>query len=61
MADFKTLSMNARGLADKNKRTDVFQILKTLNYTIYCIEDLHSTRSEETTYEKEWRNKNRAL
>jgi hypothetical protein len=50
MANFKI-----KGLADKNKRADVFHYLKMLNYSIYCIENFHCTCDEEASYyEKEW-------
>ena len=56
MADLKIMSMNVRGLADKQKRLDVFDYLKNLDNTIYCIQDMHCITENLHTYEQKWGN-----
>ena len=56
MADFKILSLNARGLGDKHKRLDVFNYMKSLDYTIYCLQDMHCTSANLELYKREWGN-----
>ena len=34
-------TLNCRGLRDKRKRGDLFKYLKEMQYSIYCLQDVH--------------------
>ena len=48
-------SRNCRGLADYAKRRDVLHFLKTKQYSIYCLQDVHSAVHMEDRIRAEWR------
>ena len=43
MSSLKILSVNCQGLRNTSKRRDVFDMLKSKNCNIYCIQDTHFT------------------
>ena len=47
-------SMNCRGLADYVKRRDVLHFLKTKQYSIYCLQDVHCAANMEDRIRAEW-------
>ena len=47
-------SMNAQGLGDKKKRTDVLNLLKSKKYSICMLQDTHFTRAEEKIIRSQW-------
>jgi len=47
-------SLNCRGLGDKQKRRDVFNYLRDKKYSIYCLQDIHSTKEVERYIKAEW-------
>ena len=47
-------SMNCRGLASFEKRRDVFQYLRSKNYSIYCLQDVHFDAELEGLVRTEW-------
>ncbi|KAK6173986.1 hypothetical protein SNE40_017347 [Patella caerulea] len=54
-SSLKILSMNCRGLGDKQKRRDVFQYLKQKHTNIICLQDVHFNDKKEPIIEAEWR------
>ncbi|KAK6171911.1 hypothetical protein SNE40_018332 [Patella caerulea] len=46
-SSLKILSMNCRGLGDKQKRRDVFQYLKQKHTNIVCLQDVHFDDKKE--------------
>ena len=54
MDDFKIISMNCRGLGDKQKRRDLFHLLNTKKYSICCLQDTHFTPDIERVIRAEW-------
>ena len=46
--------MNCRGLGDKQKRRDLFHLLKTKQYSICCLQDTHFTPDLEKIIRAEW-------
>lgn len=54
MANFKILSMNCRGLADSQKRRDVFGFLRDKKCSIYCLQDTHFTKQEMKFIRAQW-------
>ena len=56
MTDIKILSVNVQGLACNNKRVDVFNFLKAKNCHIYCLQDMHCTKSTENFIRTQWGN-----
>ena len=50
----KVVSLNCRGLGDRNKRRDVFNYLKGKRAHIYCLLDTHFTHLIEEDVLKEW-------
>ena len=54
MSNLKILSMNCRGLADPQKRYDVFNFLKDKRYSIYCLQDTHFTKNDYNYIRSQW-------
>lgn len=50
----KFISANCRGLGDKNKRLDVFDYMKSKNYSIVCLQDIHIAPGMEDIVRTEW-------
>ena len=46
--------MNVQGLADKSKKTDVINFLKSKNYSICMLQDTHFVESEENNIRALW-------
>jgi exonuclease III len=51
---FSIASMNCRGLANAQKRRDVFHFLRKEDYCIYCLQDVHLTKEMESVVRAEW-------
>ena len=47
-------SMNVRGLANKQKRFDVFQLLKRKKNTIYCLQEVNVDYKIILAHELDW-------
>ena len=47
-------SMNVRGLSNGAKRVDVFNWLKSKNFSIYCLQDVHVGPKYETNFIQDW-------
>ena len=54
MENLQTVSLNVRGLQNKNKRNRIFQHFKTKNYDVILLEETHSTQQDENEWTKEW-------
>ena len=54
MSNLKIISMNCRGLADSQKRNDVFNFLRDKGYSIYCLQDTHFTNNEYNCIRTQW-------
>ena len=50
----KILSVNCQGLGDINKRRDVFNYLRNMDYNIYCLQDTHFTIDTENDIRNLW-------
>lgn len=50
----RVLSANVRGLGQFQKRTDVFEYLKSKKCHIYCLQDVHFTREKENNIKLQW-------
>ena len=48
------LSLNVRGLGNKEKRSKVFQWLKTQEQSFYCLQETHITQKSKIEWETEW-------
>ena len=51
---FTCCSMNCWGLADVKKRKDVFNFLRSKQFSIYFIQDTHFTKEKELLIRSEW-------
>ncbi|MES9881225.1 MAG: endonuclease/exonuclease/phosphatase family protein, partial [Sedimenticola sp.] len=54
MAEIKILSVNCQGLGSSEKRTDVFNYIKSKHCHIYCLQDVHSTQDNEKFIRTQW-------
>ena len=50
----KVLTYNCQGLSSVEKRLDVFNYLKSKQCHIYCLQDIHSTTSNENYIRLQW-------
>ena len=46
MAELKILTYNVQSLGGISKRTDIFDLLKNLDFDIYCLQEAHFTDTE---------------
>lgn len=54
MPKLKLCSFNVRGINDKKKRCDVFAWLKRKHCDIYLLQETHSTKEIENSWQSEW-------
>ena len=54
MTELKILSVNCRGLADRDKRKDVFHFLRDKKCSIFCLQDTHFTASDLNYIRSQW-------
>lgn len=54
MPKLKLCSFNVRGINDKKKRSDVFAWLKRKHCDIYLLQETHSTKDTENSWQSEW-------
>ena len=54
MDELICLCLNVRGLADENKRKQMFNWLKKKNPDVVCLQETHSTQKEEKTWTMQW-------
>lgn len=47
-------SQNCQGLGNFQKRRDLFHYVKSKNYNIVCLQDVHIQRSMESYVKAEW-------
>ena len=52
----KILTFNCQGLGSVEKRLDVFNYLKTKQCQIYCLQDIHSVKSNVSFIRTQWKN-----
>ena len=52
----KIFCMNVRGLADRKKRTDVFNWLKKKKMSVYCLTDIHISPANHNAFLQDWGN-----
>ena len=48
------VSYNCQGLNSVEKLRDVFDYLKSKNCNIYCLQDTHFTKNDETAIKNQW-------
>jgi len=49
------LSMNVKGLGNKQKRNQVFEWLRNKKFALYLLQETHSTKSIVESWEREWK------
>ena len=54
MENLQIVSLNVRGLQNKNKRIRIFQYFKTKKYDVILLQETHSTQRDENKWKKEW-------
>lgn len=54
MDKIRIASLNARGLKNKLKRSNIFNILKQLKLNIICIQEAHINKRDVRIWEKQW-------
>ena len=57
LAELKILTYNVQGLGGISKRTDIFDVLKNLNFDIYCFDiycETHFTETEKHLIRNLW-------
>lgn len=52
--DLKVCSLNVRGLREQLKRREIFNWLRTKNYSIYLLQETHSAESTNPVGSSEW-------
>ena len=52
--DITVCSRNVRGLSNNQKRRETFLWLKKKNFSIYFLQEVHSTRETEICWQSEW-------
>ena len=52
--EIKICSLNCQGLGDQKKRRDVLNYMRSLKYSIICLQDTHFSKTNERIIEKEW-------
>ena len=60
MPEYNLLSLNVRGLRNKEKRSQIFEWLKRCNNGTNCfvfLQETHSSKVDEDTWQKEWGSK----
>ena len=50
----RRLAVNCQGLGNIEKRKDVYHFLKSQNYNIYCLQDIHFTSEIESSIRSMW-------
>lgn len=56
MSSINVCTFNVKGLANKDKRTRVFEWLKTNNYSVCCLQELHCVKSDISVWQNQWKN-----
>ena len=54
MSEINILTVNVQGLFTAEKRSDIFNYLKTKNCQIYCLQDMHCINNLENAIRSEW-------
>ena len=54
MENLQIVSLNGRGLQNRNKRNRIFQNFKTKKYDIILLQETHSTQQDKNQWKKEW-------
>ncbi len=57
MTEFKICSLNAKGLRDRKKRRELFIWLREKNFSIYFLQETHSTVNDIKCWDNEWGSK----
>ena len=50
----RILTLNVRGLADRDKRQTLFHLLRTWSADIYCLQEVHAPPDASTLWSMEW-------
>ena len=54
MENLQIVSLNARGLQNKNKRNRIFQYFQTKKFDVILLQETYSTPENEKEWKKEW-------
>ena len=54
MENLQIVSLNVRGLQNKNKRNRIFQHFNVKKYEIILLQETHSTQQDGNEWKKEW-------
>ena len=54
MEDLNVVSLNFRGLQNKNKRNRIFQYFKIKKYDVILLQETYSTPEDKSKWKKEW-------
>ncbi|KAK7486284.1 hypothetical protein BaRGS_00022454 [Batillaria attramentaria] len=54
MGDLKLITLNARGIKNKNKRKALFSFFKQNKYDIICLQETHITKEAADGWERKW-------
>lgn len=54
LASMNIIYVNCQGFKDSGKRKDVFNVLKSKNCNMYCLQDTHFTCEKENTVMSMW-------
>ena len=52
--DLKICSLNVRGLGDRNKRREIFNWLRSKQYSIYLLQEVHCVETTTNSWAAEW-------
>ena len=52
--ELKVCSLNVRGLGDRLKRREMFNWLRTKNYSIYMLQEVHCSENTISVWSAEW-------
>ena len=52
--DLKIGSLNVRGLGERQKRREIFNWLRAKKFSIYLLQETHSSENTTTTWSSEW-------
>ena len=54
MTDLKVCSLNVRGLGEQLKRREIFNWLRAKRYSIYLLQETHSSENTNSVWSSQW-------
>ena len=54
VTDLKICSLNVQGLGEGQKRKEIFNWLRAKKFSIYLLQETHSSENTTTTWSSEW-------